>query len=96
MVYVTTSFNSSEIIIHILNSYTGFYPVYGTICVFIRKRIPTYYKSHVWLLLSLAIKHAPTNNYILLVVKVLLIDWQINGFAYNKILFQAETFSIIR
>jgi len=38
----------------------------------------------------LAIKYTPINNYILLGVKALLIDWQINGSAYNKILFQAE------
>jgi len=42
------------------------------------------------LLLSLAIKYAPTDNYIVLVVKALLLDWQINGFTYNKIMFQAE------
>jgi len=124
VVYIKTSYIFSLIIIHIFNSYTGFYPVYGTICFFVFfkhenvfQRITNlmsgcYYRwlinplnaelnpichllallgaHHILHVSRIRVKYAPTDNYILLVVKALLIDWQINGFTYNKILLQAE------
>jgi hypothetical protein len=85
IVYTAMLYNFPLKIIHLFHSYTGFIQ-FVVLYVFLHENLsPTYYKSHLRLLLSLAM---PTNNYILLYVKAVFIDWQINGFTYNKILSQ--------